>query len=129
MPPYGWVSFDVSETQKLTKAIRESKELTPAARDELIEAARKRLARGFRDNTWFLQTKGTEYELAPEAAKAVPVVRTIYAEADGVALEDPDPSIAEQTKFSWMTIHKYSADKPAPNAFNDFSTLTEDTIR
>ena len=89
----------------------------------LTAAARQRLMQGFRDNTWFLQTKGTDYQLAPPAAKPVPVVRTIYAEADGQALEDPDPSNSEQTRFAWMAVHKYVADREVPYPFKDFGTL------
>src|SRR5262249_35849917 len=88
LAPYGWVSFDISETQKLTAAIQASPELKEPAKKRLIEAAHERLLAGFRDNTWFIQTKGTDYDLAPPAAKRVSVVRTAYAEADGVALPE-----------------------------------------
>lgn len=126
LPPYGWVSFDVSETQKLMHAIRAADQLDGSAKQAVAAAARQRLMQGFRDNTWFLQTKGTDYQLAPPAAKAVPVVRTIYAEADGQALEDPDPSNTEQTRFAWMTVHKYVADREVPYPFKDLSTLEWD---
>lgn len=36
LPPYGWVSFDVSETQKLAELIRKSPELSEAQRSDLI---------------------------------------------------------------------------------------------
>jgi transglutaminase-like putative cysteine protease len=123
IPPYGWVSFDVSETQNLINAIQKSKDLDAKEKDNLIRAATERLASGFRDNTWFLQTRGTDYELTPPAAKRVPVVRTIYAEADGLALPDPDPANPHKHEFSWMTIHKYTADKKVPYPFKDWSTL------
>jgi hypothetical protein len=48
---------------------------------------------------------------------------TIYAEADGKALKDPDPSDKTQTAFSWMTIHKYTADRKVNYPFTDRSTL------
>ena len=35
-------------------------------------------------------------------------MRTAYIEADGVALEDPDPANKNQRKFAWMTVHEYS---------------------
>jgi len=92
LPPYGWVSFDVSETQKLTAAIRGDSKLSDGEKETLVTATHARLTSGFRDNTWFKQTQGTDYDLVPLAAKKVAVVRTIYAEADGVALPDPDPS-------------------------------------
>src|SRR5215211_1183979 len=92
LPPYGWVSFDVSETQQLIQDIEKSPSLSKEEKTKLAKAARTRLLQGFRDNTWFLQTRGTDYELVPPAAKRVAVVRTIYAEADGTQLADPDPS-------------------------------------
>ncbi len=64
---------------------------------------------GFRDNTWFLQTKGTDYDLVPKASKRVPVVRTAWIEADGVPLPEPDPADKSATAFSWMTVHDYRA--------------------
>jgi transglutaminase-like putative cysteine protease len=123
MPPYGWVSFDVSETQLLINAIKKDKELDDTKKAELIAAATARLSHGFRDNTWFLQTKGTDYDLAPPAARRAAVVRTIYAEADGVALPDPDPANPNQTGFAWMTLHKYTPDKVVTYPFKDWSSL------
>ena len=125
LPPYGWVSFDVSETQKLSQAIRSNKELSDAERTELLTAARRRLVSGFRDNTWFVQTRGTDYDLVPKAASRVPVVRTIYAEADDKPLLDPDPSSAEQTTFSWMTAHRFEADHTVKYPFTDLSSLRD----
>jgi transglutaminase-like putative cysteine protease len=123
IPPYGWLSFDVSETQNLIGAIKKSKELDGKQKDDLIRAATERLMSGFRDNTWFLQTRGTDYDLAPHAAKRVPVVRTIYAEADGIALPAPDPANPHKNEFSWMTVHQYTPDKKVPYPFKDWSTL------
>ena len=97
LTPYGWVSFDVSETQKLSQLIRSDKKLTDTERTELLAAARTRLVSGFRDNTWFVQTRGTDYDLVPKASGRVPVVRTIYAEADGQPLPEPDPANASET--------------------------------
>jgi hypothetical protein len=121
--PYGWVSFDVSETQRLVKAIEASDKLTAAEKKELALAAAARLRRGFRDNTWLLMSKGTDYDLAPAAAAKVPLVPTIYAEADGKPLPMPDPADSTKREFGWMTAHKYTADKPAPYPFKDWGTL------
>jgi transglutaminase-like putative cysteine protease len=123
LPPYGWVSFDVSETQKLQELIRRAPQLDAARRTALVAAAERRLLAGFRDNTWFLQTRGTDYELAPPAARRVAVVRTLYAEADGVPLPEPDPSNPKQREFSWMTAHSYRADRPVVYPFQDWQTL------
>jgi len=125
LPPYGWVSFDVSETQRLIAAIQKADKLDRKQQEELMDAANRRMNQGFRDNTWFLQTRGSDYDLVPPAGKRVPVVRTIYAEADGVALAEPDPANPEKREFSWMTAHRYKADKPVPYPFKDFKTLLE----
>ena len=123
LPPYGWVSFDVSETQQLIQSIEKSTELSKDDRARLMKAARERMLRGFRDNTWFLQTRGTGYDLAPPSAQPVNVVRTIYAEADGVALPDPDPGAMGKKEFAWMTAHEYRASKKVSSPFKDWKTL------
>lgn len=123
LPPYGWVSFDVSETQKLVARIAQDTSLSTEQRQQLAARARARLLRGFRDNTWLLLTRGTNYELAPPARDKVAVVRTIYAEADGKPLPDPDPANPAQRKFSWMTAHRYQPDRPVTYPFKDLSSL------
>jgi transglutaminase-like putative cysteine protease len=123
LAPYGWVSFDVSETQKLVAAIGKAPELDAARKSKLIELAQRRLVTGFRDNTWFMQTRGTDYELVPKASKRRAVVRTAYIEADGEPLEDPDPADKSQKAFSWMTVHDYRADRKVANPFADWNTL------
>jgi len=124
LPPCGWVSFDVSETQKLVETIRKAPDLG-AQKDALIQRANERLRSGFRDNTWFVQTRGTEYELAPPAKQRVSVVRTIYAEADGIALPDPDPANPTKREFAWMTAHRYTPDKKVAYPFTDWKTLLD----
>ncbi|MGC3967354.1 MAG: hypothetical protein QM775_08290 [Pirellulales bacterium] len=127
LPPYGWVSFDVSETQKLVAEIRKAEGLDEARRTKLVERTQARLMSGFRDNCWFLQTRGTDYELAPKASKRVPVVRTAYVEADGIALPEPDPADKSQTAFSWMTVHDYQVNREVPYPFADWKTLEPET--
>ncbi len=123
LPPYGWVSFDVSETQNLIGLIQKDPKLDAKKKEQLIQDANRRLLRGFRDNTWYLQTKGTDYDLAPPASKRVPVVRTIYAEADGSALPDPDPANPQKREFAWMTIHQYTPDRSVSYPFKDWQSL------
>jgi transglutaminase-like putative cysteine protease len=125
LPPYGWVSFDVAETQRFLADIKKDDTLDAKAKEELLRAANERFLRGFRDNTWFVQTKGTDYDLAPPAKRRVAVVRTAYVEADGVALPDPDPANPDKREFAWMTVHKYTADKDVPYPFKDRSGLTK----
>lgn len=123
IPARGWVSFDVSETQKMIADIAKDSGLSDIQKKALIDAANARLGRGFRDNTWFLQTRGTDYDLVPKASQRVPVVRTIYAEADGKPLKDPDPSNTDLTGFAWMTSHEYVADREVSYPFRDRTTL------
>jgi transglutaminase-like putative cysteine protease len=124
LPPYGWVSFDVSETQRLIQAIRKDAKLSEGDKQSLAKLATERLTSGFRDNTWFCVTRGTDYDLAPPASRRVPVVRTAYVEADGLALPDPDPADPEKREFGWMTIHKYTPDREVPYPFKDYRTLS-----
>jgi transglutaminase-like putative cysteine protease len=123
LPPYGWVMFDVAETQQLIQRINSDAKLDGARKEKLRQLAQQRLTTGFRDNTWFLQTRGTDYDLAPPASKKVAVVRTIYAEADGVPLPDPDPANPQQREFAWMSVHHYTADRPASYPFKDWTSL------
>tara|TARA_R110002111_G_scaffold185031_3_gene250898 strand:+ start:21503 stop:22696 length:1194 start_codon:yes stop_codon:yes gene_type:complete len=126
LPPYGWASFDLSETQKLMQKIQSSEDLTASQKTALATAARKRMLSGFRENSWLLLTKGTDYELVPNASQPVRVVRTAYIEADGEVLPDPDPANLKKREFSWMTSHRYTADKPFKKPFTDYSTLAVD---
>ena len=123
LQPYGWVSFDVSETQNMIGSIRKDPTLDAARKATLTQAAQDRLVHGFRDNTWFMQTEGTDYDLVPPASKRVPVVRTIYAEVDGVPLPDPDPASGKQREFAWMTVQKFVPDKAVTYPFKDIKTL------
>lgn len=123
LPPYGWVCFDVSDTQALIGKIQKEKTLDDAAKEKLIATAQKRLASGFRDNTWFMQTRGSGYDLAPPAKNKVAVVRTIYAEADGEPFAEPDPADPTARAFTWMTLHHYEADRKVTNPLLDWRSL------
>jgi transglutaminase-like putative cysteine protease len=124
LPPYGWVTFDVSETQKLLGMIHKAAALSEQEKKDLSLAATERLRRGFRDNTWYLQTRGTDYDLAPPASRRVPIVRTLYAEADGVALPDPDPANPQKKEFAWMTAQQFTPDRPVSYPFADWKSLS-----
>jgi len=115
----------VSETQRMIASIQQDKALDAGKKDELTRLANQRLRHGFRDNTWLQQTRGTDYELDPPAMKRVPVVRTIYAEADGVALPEPDPANAQQRAFGWMTVHKYTPNRPIEYPFKEWKSLVK----
>lgn len=123
LPPYGWVSFDVSETQKMVLAVEKDGKLSAAEKEQLMKAARDRLRGGFRDNTWLMYTRGTDYDLAPPAAGKVSIVRTAYAEADGKPLPDPDPSDPGKREFAWMTVLRCVPDREVTYPFADRATL------
>ena len=109
LPPYGWVLFDLSETQKLAKKLAANEKLSKQERASLIRKVRERTRQGFRENTWLKLTAGSHYNLVPAASGPVNVVRTIYAEADGVPIAEPDPSNPNEKKFGWMTMHRVDA--------------------
>ena len=67
--------------------------------------------------------KAGAYDLEPPAAQRAAVVRTIYAEADGVALPDCDAASHEQKTFAWMTVHKYVPDRVVTYPFKDIKSL------
>src|SRR5207248_6165708 len=116
---------DVSETQRLVGDIKKNGLLDARRQEELVRAANARLQRGFRDNTWYLQTRGTDYDLAPPARQRVAVVRTLYIEADGVALPDPDPADPRKREFAWMTAQRFTPDRAVPYPFKDWKTLRD----
>ncbi len=123
LPPYGWVSFDVSETQRFIKALEANADLKVDEKAALVKAAVERLRKGFRDNTWLMHSKGTDYDLAPKASRKVPLVASIYAEADGKPLSLPDPADPTKREFAWMTAHKYTPDRDVQYPFRDLKTL------
>ena len=102
MPPYGWVSYDLSETQKLAVKVSKDEKLLPEKRKEKADLIRQRTLDGFRENTWLLVTRGENYPLAPSASKPVSIIRTIYAEADGIPLEEG----AATDAGTWLTMQR-----------------------
>ncbi|MFO0980203.1 MAG: transglutaminase domain-containing protein [Planctomycetota bacterium] len=126
LPGHGWVCFDLSETQKLCARVAADPALPADRKERLIAAARKRLLAGFRDNTWFLQTRGTDYDLAPPASRKVAVVRTLFAEADGVPLPEPDPADPSKHEFAWMTAHSFTPDRPVVYPYADLASLEQE---
>lgn len=126
LPPYGWVSFDVSETHRLLDRLRQDETLQQTERDRLLDAALARLTSGFRDHTWLCLTRGSDYELAPRAGRRVPVVRTAYIEADGQPLPEPDPANPQVREFAWMTVHHCRSDRAVHYPFQDYRALLDD---
>lgn len=102
MPPYGWVSYDLSETQKLAVKVSKDDQLSPGQRMKMVDFVRQRTLNGYRENTWLLVTRGENYPLAPEASNPVSIVRTIYAEADGIPLKEG--AVAEAG--TWLTMQR-----------------------
>ena len=119
LPPYGWVPFDLSETQKMVLKVAADETKSADQRDSIRKKIKDRSMQGFRENTWLKVTQGVNYQLMPPAANPVTIVRTIYAEADGIALPEPDPSNPEQSTFSWMTIHRVDEIGNASRKFSE----------
>ena len=123
LPPYGWVSFDVSETQNLLGAVAKSADYNDEAKAKMSAYVKDHLVKGYRDNTWYVQTHGSDYELEPKAARRAAVVRTAYIEADGEELPDCDAANKTQRMYSWMTVHKYTPDRDVKYPFKDLKSL------
>ena len=102
MPPYGWVSYDLSETQKLAAKVSTDDKFLPEQRKKIAEFVRQRTLNGFRENTWLLVTRGENYPLKPVTSNPVSIIRTIYAEADGVTLKE---GAAVETG-TWLTMQR-----------------------
>ncbi len=108
--PYGWVPFDLSETDKVLEQIAASP--LPAA-----EKARKRaeilgwLFSGFRDNTWYRTAVGTDYPVVPPVAPNPPVIRTFYIVCDDKVLPDPDPANPNRMEFAWQLVWEVKQDR------------------
>lgn len=115
---YGWVSFDISETQKVVKKIEKDTTLDDAGKGEKIKSVMDRFEKGFRDNTWYKVTNGTSYPLVPATKSGTPaLVRTAVIEADGKPLQDPDPGNANLREFAWMTITNFNPSTPVEYPF------------
>jgi len=118
MPPYGWVSYDLSETQKLAIKVSKDDKLLPEQRKKTAEFVRQRTLNGFRENTWLLVTRGENYPLKPVASNPVSIVRTIYAEADGIPLKEG----AAAEAGTWLTMQR--VDEVGDNS-RRFTTLKD----
>ncbi len=115
---YGWVSFDISETQKVVKKIEQDTTLDDAAKGEKIKGVMERFEKGFRDNTWYKVANGTSYPLVPATKSGTPpLVRTAVIEADGKPLQDPDPGNANLREFAWMTVANFNPSTPVESPF------------
>ena len=119
LPPYGWVPYDLSETQKLALKVAADETKTKQQQSSTARTIKDRTMKGFRENTWLKVTGGVNYRLAPPAANPTTIIRTIYAEADGIALPEPDPSNPKHSTFSWMTIHRVDEVGDASRGFSD----------
>lgn len=113
LPPYGWVSYDLSETQKLNLKTAADESMEESRRNELVTAIKNRTLRGFRENTWLQVTQGVGYPLVPAADNPITIVRTIYAEADGKPVDESN----------WVTIHTVDEMGGEPKRFQSVDSL------
>lgn len=101
--PYGWVPFDLSETDKVLEQLAKSdlpSEIKTQKREEIL----RWLFSGFRDNTWFRVTIGSDFPVVPPVAPNPPVIRTAYIVCDDQVLPDPDPANPNKLEFAWQLV-------------------------
>lgn len=110
LPPYGWVPFDLSETDKLLDQIAKS-DLPAEVKAQRREAVLRWLFSGFRDNTWYRVTIGTDFPVVPSVAPNPPVIRTAYIVCDDKVLPDPDPANPNRMEFAWQVVWDAKADR------------------
>ncbi|MCX7642336.1 MAG: transglutaminase domain-containing protein [Armatimonadetes bacterium] len=111
LPPYGWVPFDLSETDKVLEQLAKSdlpESVKARKRNEIL----RWLFSGFRDNTWFRVTTGTDFPVVPAVAPNPPVIRTAYIVCDDKILPDPDPANPNRMEFAWQLVWNSKSDKP-----------------
>jgi len=56
-------------------------------------------------------------------SQRVNVVRTVYAEADGKPLPDPDPADPGKNQFAWMTAIDFKPDREVAYPFTGWGGL------
>ena len=112
LAPYGWVNFDVSETDKALTRLDADRSKPAAEKDALRKRFLDRRVGGFKDNTWYRMAAGTDNPLvpAPKAANP-PLIRTAYIEVDGEPLPDPDPGNPANILFAWHLLCDWSPDR------------------
>lgn len=118
LAPYGWVSFDVAETDKVLTKLEQDPRKSAAEKESLRHHFLSRLFRGFKDNTWYRLAAGTDYPLVPAPAGNPPLIRTAYIECDGEALPDPDPSNPDATLFAWHLLIEWNPDRQVTFAWD-----------
>lgn len=111
LPPYGWVPFDLSETDKLLEQIMKSN-LPADAKERKRKEILSWLFSGFRDNTWYRVTVGTDFPVVPSIAPKPPVIRTAYIVCDDKVLPDPDPQNPNKMEFAWQLVWEAKPDNP-----------------
>jgi transglutaminase-like putative cysteine protease len=110
LPPYGWVPFDLSETDKVLEQLAKS-DLPAEVKAQRREAILRWLFSGFRDNTWYRVTVGTDFPIVPPVAPNPPVIRTAYIVCDDKVLPDPDPANPNRMEFAWQLVWDVKPDK------------------
>jgi transglutaminase-like putative cysteine protease len=110
LPPYGWVPFDLSETDKVLEQLAKS-DLPAEVKAQRREAVLRWLFSGFRDNTWYRVTVGTDFPIVPPVAPNPPVIRTAYIVCDDKVLPDPDPANPNRMEFAWQLVWDAKPDK------------------
>ncbi|MGQ9727325.1 MAG: transglutaminase-like domain-containing protein [Candidatus Fervidibacter sp.] len=117
LPPYGWVTFDLSETDKLLEQLERS-DLPAEAKVRKRDKILRLLFSGFRDNTWYRVSIGTDYPVVPPVAPNPPVIRTAYIVCDDKVLPDPDPANPNRMEFAWQLVWGCKSDRPVQSPWS-----------
>ncbi len=110
LPPYGWVPFDLSETDKVLETW-EKAGMDPAEKASRRAALMQWLFSGFRDNTWYRTAVGTDFPLVPAVAPNPPLIRTFYIVCDDKVLPEPDPANPNKMEFAWQEVWEVKQDR------------------
>lgn len=111
LAPYGWVPFDLSETDKLLDRISQA-QLPDVDKKRLRQRILRWLFRGFRNNTWYRASIGTDFPIIPQVAPNPPVIRTAYIVCDDRVLPDPDPANPQKVEFAWQLVWRATPNRP-----------------
>ncbi len=114
LPPYGWVPFDLAETDKVLTKLEESP--LPAGEKERIRTAiLSRFLSGWRPNVWIRHSIGTDIPIQPAVISNPPVIRTAYLAYDDRVVPDPDPANPNALTLGWQLVWNVHPDRTVMN--------------
>ncbi|MCS7222993.1 MAG: transglutaminase family protein [Armatimonadetes bacterium] len=117
LPPYGWVPFDLSETDKLLTKL-EDLPLTEREKQTIRRRILNRFLSGWRPNVWFRSTIGSDIPIQPAIVPNPPVIRTAYLAYDNRVVPDPDPANRNASALTWQLVWDVQADRIVKNPWD-----------